>query len=100
VDNTSLRARLAAQQGKHAEARALVEHWIQECTRNQRPGKSCYAAQIYACIGEKDLAFQWLDKAYAERNPLLAYAKVMPNYDNLRADPRFQALLHRLGLQN
>ena len=54
--------------------------------------------QIYASIGEKDLAFQWLDKAYDERNPLLAYAKVMPYYDNLRSDPRFRALLHRLGL--
>ena len=54
--------------------------------------------QIYASIGEKDLAFQWLDKAYEERNPLLAYAKVMPYYDNLRSDPRFHALVNRLGL--
>ncbi len=100
VDDTSLSARLAAQQGKQAEARALVEHWIEECTRNQRPGKSCYAAQTYASIGEKDLAFQWLEKAYEERSPLLAYAKIMPNYDKLRADPRFQALLRRLGLEN
>lgn len=98
VDDTSVRARLAAKQGKRAEARELVEHWIQGCARTQRPGKSCYAAQIYASIGEKDLAFQWLDKAYEERNPLLAYAKVMPNYDNLRSDPRFRALLHRLAL--
>jgi len=100
VDDTSVRARLAAQQGKRAEARGLVEHWIQECIRMQRPGKSCYAAQIYAGIGEKDLAFQWLDKAYAERNPLLAYAKVMPYYDSLRPDPRFGTLIKRLGLGN
>jgi hypothetical protein len=100
VDDTSFRARVAARQGRRAEARGLVERWIQECNRTQRPGKSCYAAQIYASIGEKDLAFQWLDKAYEERNPLLAYAKVMPNYDGLRADPRFRALLNRLGLGN
>jgi len=100
VDDTAVRARVAAQQGKPAEARALVERWIQACDRTERPGKSCYAAQIYAGIGEKDLAFQWLDKAYEERNPLLAYAKVMPNYDNLRSDPRFPALLKRLGLGN
>ena len=100
VDDTSVRARLAAQQGKRAEARGLVEHWIQECIRMQRPGKSCYAAQIYAGTGEKDLAFQWLDKAYAERNPLLAYAKVMPYYDSLRPDPRFGTLIKRLGLGN
>jgi tetratricopeptide (TPR) repeat protein len=99
VDDTAIRARLAAKLGKRAEARGLVEHWIEECARTQRPGKSCYAAQTYASIGEKDLAFEWLDKAYEERNPLLAYAKVMPYYDNLRSDPRFRALLHRLGLE-
>ena len=86
VDDTPARARLAALEGKPAEARGLVEHWIQECIRTQRPGKSCYAAQIYASIGEKDLAFHWLNTAYEERNPLLAYAKVMPYYDNLRPD--------------
>lgn len=99
VDDTAARARLSAQQGRRAEARALVENWIQECLRAQRPGKSCYAAQIYACIGEKDLAFAWLDKAYEERSPMLVYAKVIPSYDNLRGDPRFRTLLHRLGLE-
>ena len=77
----------------------MVEDWIQKCVRTDRPGKSCYAAQIYASIGEKDRAFAWLDKAYDERNPMLAYAKVMPYYDNLRADPRFAGLLQRLGLE-
>jgi TolB-like protein/Tfp pilus assembly protein PilF len=98
VDDTSVRARAAAQQGRQAEARKLVEGWIQECVRTQRPGKSCYAAQVYASIGEKDLAFQWLEKAYEERNPLLTYTNVMPYYDNLRSDPRFRSLLNRLGL--
>jgi TolB-like protein/tetratricopeptide (TPR) repeat protein len=100
VDDTSARARLAALEGKPAEARGLVERWIQQCIRTQRPGKSCYAAQIYASIGEKDLAFHWLNTAYEERNPLLAYAKVMPYYDSLRPDPRFAALLKHLGLGN
>jgi TolB-like protein/Tfp pilus assembly protein PilF len=98
VDDTSARARLASLQGKQAEARGLVEHWIQECIRTQRPGKACSAAQIYASIGEKDLAFQWLDEAYEERSPMLAYTKAMPYYDSLRPDPRFRALLQRLGL--
>jgi serine/threonine-protein kinase len=100
VEDASVRARLAAQQGRQAEARGLIENWIQECNRTQRPGKSCYAAQVYASIGEKDRAFEWLEKAHEERNPLLAYAKVMPYYDTLRSDPRFAALLKRLGLAN
>jgi len=77
-----------------------VLDWIQECTRTQRSGKSCYAAQIYASIGEKDLAFNWLDQAYEERNPLLVYAKCMPFYDSLHSDRRFPALLRRLGLDH
>lgn len=99
VDETSVWARRAAQQGRQAEARAMVENWIAQCARNQRPGKSSYAAEIYAGIGEKDLAFLWLGKAYEERNPLLSYAKVMPYYDPLRSDARFGALLAKLGLQ-
>ncbi len=97
-DDTSGRARLAAQQGRQAEAHALIENWIEQCARGHRPGKSCYAAQMYAGIGDKDQAFRWLGKAYEERNPLLAYAKVMAQYDSLRSDPRFGELLHRLGL--
>ncbi len=99
VDETSVWARRAAQPGRQAEARAMVENWIAQCARNQRPGKSSYAAEIYAGIGEKDLAFLWLGKAYEERNPLLSYAKVMPYYDPLRSDARFGALLAKLGLQ-
>ncbi len=98
VEDTSVRARLAAGQGLRTEARVLVENWIRGCDRTKRPGKACYAAQIYASIGEKDLAFQWLAKACDERDPLLAYANVMPYYDSLRPDPRFAAILKRLGL--
>jgi len=98
ADDATARALFAAQQGRHAEARGLVENWIRECDRTKRPGKACYAAQIYASIGEKDRAFEWLGKACQERNPLLAYASVMPYYDALRSDARFAALLKRLGL--
>jgi len=100
VEDTSVRARLAAQQGRQAQARGLVQKWIQECNRAQRPGIAYYAAYLYSTIGEKDLAFQWLEKACDERDPLLAYAKVMPYYDNLRPGPRFAAVLKRLGLSN
>lgn len=94
------RAYAYARQGKKAAARALIEQWTQEFAYNQRCGFSYAAAEMYASIGEKERAFEWLDKAYAERHPLLAYAKVMPSFDRLRADHRFTALLTRLGLAN
>lgn len=98
VDDTSARARMAALQGRRTEAKNLVHRWIDECDRLQRPGKACFAAQIYSSIGEKDLAFEWLQKAVEERSPLLPYINVMPYYDGVRDDPRFPALLRRLGL--
>jgi TolB-like protein/DNA-binding winged helix-turn-helix (wHTH) protein/Tfp pilus assembly protein PilF len=54
---------------------------------------------LYGALGEKDEAFSWLDKAYNERDPELTYIKV-PNrrFEPLRHDPRFQALVHRIGL--
>jgi TolB-like protein/tetratricopeptide (TPR) repeat protein len=100
VNDTTVRAAVYGRQGKPAEARALVETSIQEYMRLRKFGVACHAAEIYAVIGEKDLALEWLNKAYQERNPLLAYAKVMPSYDCLRSDPRFSALLRRLGLGN
>jgi hypothetical protein len=48
--------------------------------------------------GERDEAFQWLEKAYHERSAWLVCARVDPKYDNLRSDPRFADLLRRLGL--
>ena len=100
VNDTTVRAAAYGRQGRQAEARALVETSIQEYIRLRKFGVSCHAAEIYAVIGEKDLAIEWLNKAYQERNPLLPYVKVMPSYECLRSDPRFNALLARLGLGN
>jgi TolB-like protein/DNA-binding winged helix-turn-helix (wHTH) protein/Tfp pilus assembly protein PilF len=52
----------------------------------------------YVGLGDKDQAFAWLDKAVAEHSPGLTALKVDPIFDPLRSDPRFQALLVRVGL--
>jgi serine/threonine protein kinase/tetratricopeptide (TPR) repeat protein len=56
-------------------------------------------ADLYALLDEKDQAFEWLDKAYEERSPLLVLLRNHPNFDNLRSDPRFNALLKKIGLE-
>ena len=53
-------------------------------------------ALIHAGLGEKDQAFQLLEKAYEDRSGWLVYLKVEPRLDSLRSDPRFQAMLRRL----
>ncbi len=42
---------------------------------------------------------EWLDQAAAERAFHLIYLKVWPELDPLRPDPRFKALIRRLGLE-
>jgi tetratricopeptide (TPR) repeat protein len=55
-------------------------------------------AMIYLGLREKDLAFQWMEKAAEVHDVLLCYLGVNPIYDFVRDDPRYIALLRRLGL--
>ncbi len=55
-------------------------------------------AAACAKLGEKDEAFVWLEKAYAERSPWLNYIKTDPDFESLRSDPRFSDLVKRLGI--
>ena len=55
---------------------------------------------LYGALGELDMAFAWLDKAYQERDPELTYLKVPGRrFAPLRHDPRFQQLVRRVGLR-
>jgi len=54
-------------------------------------------ASIFAELDDKEEAVRWLEKAYEERDPALAQLKVAPEYDKLQSDPRFQALVLKVG---
>src|SRR6266478_1819719 len=55
-------------------------------------------AEIYAFRNQPDEAFEWLDRAYAQRDGGLIYTKVEPLLKNLHSDPRFGAFLKKLNL--
>ena len=55
---------------------------------------------IYAQLGEKDRAFQWLETAYEEGSIWTAFLKSEAALDSLRSDPRFGRLLREVGLPN
>ena len=55
-------------------------------------------ADNYMLRGDKAKALDWLEKAYSEHNPDLPYISCFPRCDPLRSEPRFQALLRRMGI--
>jgi tetratricopeptide (TPR) repeat protein len=55
-------------------------------------------ARIYAGLGDKERAFEWLEKGFASRSDHLTQLKTDPTFDSLRSDPRFADLLRRVGL--
>ncbi|HKF22617.1 MAG TPA: winged helix-turn-helix domain-containing protein [Candidatus Angelobacter sp.] len=56
-----------------------------------------WIAGVYAALGDKDRAFQWLDQAYQNRDFFLTFIKTDPAMDPLRSDPRFAAMLKKIG---
>ena len=56
-----------------------------------------HLALAYNGLGETDKTFEWLEKAYAERDPKMAFLKVDPKWNNLRSDPRFIDLMRRMN---
>ena len=55
-------------------------------------------ALIYAGLGDKELAFRCLEKAYQKHDFFLPWIKVDPWMDPLRSDARFKSFLRRVGL--
>ena len=85
-----------ARAGHRAEARQTVST-LRDYV--QKHGVGTYeVALVYAGLGDKDEAFAWLEKSYKVHDKGLTYLKLDPCVDPLRSDPRFQNLLHRVGL--
>ena len=55
-------------------------------------------AYLYFALGKEDQGFESLEKAYKERDSNLWEIKVEPLFDTVRSDPRFTALLKKMGL--
>src|SRR5262245_39264364 len=82
--------------GRRGEALAMLEGLRQlSSTRYVSP----YAvALVHVGLGDRDQALAWLEKAYVERSDYMPYLSREPMLDRLRSDPRFAALVRRVGL--
>ncbi|MBL8124610.1 MAG: winged helix-turn-helix domain-containing protein [Blastocatellia bacterium] len=71
-------------------------YWRAELEFEDDPAPN-YKAVAYAKLGEKDKAFEYLERAYKEHYSGMVWLKVTPELDGIRDDPRFQDLLKRVG---
>ena len=95
-DPTSDLERVYSAEGIAGMQRLDLKDALQD-VKDGNPGATDVAA-AYAVLGNNDAAFAWLDKAYASREASLALVKAKWDFDNVRSDPRYRELLHRMGL--
>jgi TolB-like protein len=87
---------------------SMAAHTLKDSNQSQQAleeliaknaGDSAYQiADVYAWRGEKDQAFLWLNRAYAQRDGGLTQVKFDPLLDSLRSDPRYTAFLRKMRL--
>jgi hypothetical protein len=82
--------------GRREEAREILKMLKERSRGSYVP--SYYFVLVHTALGEKDLAFESLERAYQERSTVLAYLRLDPRLAPLRSDPRFASLLARLGI--
>ena len=85
-------------QGRTSDAMKLVHKW--EHPQDNVWVRPTSIASVYACMRDKQNTFVWLDKAYAERDGLLAFMRHQHMFDLYRGDPRYSSLMRKVGLAN
>jgi eukaryotic-like serine/threonine-protein kinase len=99
TDTTAGLAHAYIGMGERAEAEKILGDLLRQSKKNY---VSHYMiATIHAGLGDKDKALEFLEQAYQERSPDLPYfLRADLRMDNLRSDPRFQDLMHRMNFPN
>jgi tetratricopeptide (TPR) repeat protein len=88
---------LYAVSGRQQQARAIVDT-LRARYQKGRSDEPYDLAVVYTGLGEVGRALDWLDTAFMERSTWIAFLKVSPELDPLRAEPRFRSLLQKVHL--
>jgi len=91
-------AHLEAAAGNEREARRILAELIEG--RATRVVSAWGIAVLHASLGDVDEAFRWLEIAVEERSSGLILLRVHPRLDSIRKDPRYSALVRRVGLED
>jgi Tfp pilus assembly protein PilF len=95
-DPTAQLAHAYAATGRKFEAQKILHEWLRQ---SETSYVSPYMiATVHASLGQKDKAFEYIERAYKERSPDLTYfLRADLRVDSLRSDPRFQDLMRRMN---
>jgi TolB-like protein/Tfp pilus assembly protein PilF len=81
--------------GKTEEAKEILDRYLKKSGEEVvDPGQ---IAAVYAAIGDKERALNWLEKAFEERSPAMPWLKIDFQFDPLRSEPRFKDLMNRMN---
>jgi TolB-like protein/Tfp pilus assembly protein PilF len=83
--------------GQREEAIRVLDELSEQAQRQYVPPYDI--AVVHVGLGDNDRAFAWLEKMYVERSYMVTFLRVLPQFDSLRSDPRFAALLKKVGLE-
>jgi tetratricopeptide (TPR) repeat protein len=92
----ALLAHVYGRMGKRADAEAIIKELQQRYSNRDADGRDLAVA--YAGLNDKDQVFAWLEKAYEERSHFLAVLRLEMVFDSVKSDPRWNALLQRVGI--
>jgi adenylate cyclase len=85
---------------KPEKVKSLLDELKQRSEAGPVGSPAYYIAQVYAQMGEKDMAFKWLGKAYEGHEVEMYWLKVEPPFKPLYSDPRWQQMLDKMGFFN
>ncbi|MGH7742885.1 MAG: hypothetical protein ACRENS_12795, partial [Candidatus Eiseniibacteriota bacterium] len=90
------RALICRAAGREAESMAALAQLIEQYSSSM----AFQIAEVFAVLGEIDRAFEWLERAYTQRDSGLTESKASSRLRSLHTDPRWAAFMVRMGLSN
>jgi tetratricopeptide (TPR) repeat protein len=86
-------------EGNVSKSKEILKEILSRKRNFARSEASTSAAQIYVAMGEKDKALQCLEQAYGNHELFMAGLNTEPGFMALHGDPRFEELLHKIGIK-
>ena len=83
--------------GRLSEAQEILNEFLLRSETEYIP--PTFIARVYMGLNDMDKSFEWLELAYEQKDPLAYPIKTMPNFGRISSDPRWSALMKKMGLE-